>query len=308
MGARSGNSSVTAQPADPAGVASDATVVLVAERDPFNLRLLQEVCEGAGYRVITAATGSEVLDVVARQRPDLILLDAHVDDPASFEVLRILKADAALGPIPVLLVTPREALESRSRGLELGAEDYVTKPYVVFEARQRIHNALRLARASEPPAQSGVRSASTDDALDRGVGTSRQLAISLEYEHTRAVRYEHPLTCLVLRPAGPDSANETASEDTARRLAVGLRQSLRAVDQVFRSTETELVVLLPETDEHGAGVVMKRLRARLQDGSLSGGDPAVLPPMEMGTATWPAQCTENGETLLDRAREASRSF
>ena len=89
-----------------------SALVLVADPDPFNLRLLHEACEAAGYDVVTAADGPEVLAMVARRPPDLLMLDAKMSEIDAFEILRILKADTSLVNIPVLLVTDEGDLEA----------------------------------------------------------------------------------------------------------------------------------------------------------------------------------------------------
>src|SRR5689334_17200341 len=111
-----------------------------------------------------------------------------------FQVLRILKADHDLVHVPVVLVTADGDDASRQRGFEMGAEDYVTKPYRTFEIQQRLRNVLRLRAApvtasSAPPPNERLEIA---DALT-GAGTTSQLHISLDYAFTRTVRYQRPL-------------------------------------------------------------------------------------------------------------------
>lgn len=285
------------------------SLVLVADDDPFNLRLLQELCEGAGYRVATAADGSDVLDVVARERPDLILLDVAMPVLDGFEVLRILKSDADLADIPVVLVTAAGDEESRSRGIELGAEDYVTKPYRVFEIQQRIRNALRLRAAESEAARARerIRSAEFVDPLTRA-GTSQQLVVSLDYEFTRAVRYSHPLTCIVVRLANyvdvVESGGQEAGEGVLVQLAGGLRSCIRGIDQLFRSDLEEFVLLLPETGAEGASVVRERIEARANDRSLWSAAVQPLPRIHIGVASHPDAKVDTGNALFRAALEA----
>src|SRR5262245_33874525 len=167
-----------------------SALILVADADPFNLRLLSELCSTLGYDVVTAADGGAVLDAVARERPDLVLMDVSLPVMDGLQVLRILKADHDLAQLPVLLVTADGDDEARRRGCEMGAEDYVVKPYRSFEIQQRLRNVLRLrtmaANTTNPP----VERFDIADPLT-GTGTTSQLHISLEYEFTRAVRYNH---------------------------------------------------------------------------------------------------------------------
>src|SRR5688500_4710229 len=104
-----------------------SALVLVAEADPFNLRLLTDLCSTLGYEVVTAGDGGAVLDSVARERPHLLLMDAALPVMDGLQVLRILKADANLAHVPVLLVTAEGDEAVQRQALESGAEDYVTK-------------------------------------------------------------------------------------------------------------------------------------------------------------------------------------
>ncbi len=151
-----------------------SALVLVADPDPFNLRLLHEACEAAGYDVVTAADGPEVLAMVARRPPDLLMLDANMSEVDAFEILRILKADTSLENIPVLLVTDEGDLDSRRRGIELGAEDYLTRPYRVFEIQQRVRNVLRATRQDRLGIPESTPPADQRDPVT-GAGTPSQL-------------------------------------------------------------------------------------------------------------------------------------
>lgn len=263
----------------------------MADADPFNLRLLQEVCEAGGHRVITSGDGTEVLDVVARERPHLILLDAAIPGLDGHEVLRILKADDVMSTIPVLMVTAAEDVDGRRRAIELGAEDYVSKPYLVFEVQQRIRNTLRALREGRQ----------SDGESDLLVGTAQQLGISLEYELTRAVRYHHSLACIVLRVGNHQQLVETAGGRWQRAIGAVLCACVRATDQVYISGGDEFVILLPETGVQGAQVVLDRVRLRLEHGIES---VPVSPVVAGGFAVYPDATVDDGVTLLSMARRA----
>lgn len=281
-------------------------LVLVADDDPFNLRLLQELCEGAGYRVVTAGDGGDVLDVVARERPDLILLDVAMPVLDGFEVLQILKSDADLAAIPVVMVTASGDEESRSRAVELGAEDYVTKPYRVFEIQQRVRTALRL-RAAETEAalaRERIRSSELVDPLTHA-GTSQQLVVSLDYEFTRAARYRHPLTCVIVRIGNyvdlVEAGGQECGEGVLVQVASGLRTCIRGIDHVFRSDLEEFALLLPETAAEGAKVVRERIEQRAKDSTLWGAAVEPLPRIRIGVASYPETEVDNGGALLRAA-------
>ena len=282
-----------------------SALVLVADPDPFNLRLLHEACEAAGYDVITAADGPDVLAMVARQPPDLLVLDAKMSEIDAFEILRILKADANLGSIPVLLVSNEGDHDERRRGIELGAEDTLTRPYRVFEIQQRIRNVLRATRRERLGIPESVPPADQRDPVT-GAGTPSQLLISLDYEHTRATRYGHPLTCMVVRLCNAADIATASQDGTADRamglIGAGLKGCIRAVDHLFRLRRDEFCILLPETDGTGAGYVLRRLQGQVETGELWSGGVAPRPDVEIAMISTPEVTAKSGDDLLKHAR------
>ncbi len=276
-----------------------SALVLVAEADPFNLRLLSDLCSSLGYEVVTAGDGGAVLDSVARERPHLVLMDAALPVMDGLQVLRILKGDQNLAHVPVLLVTAEGDSEARRLGLALGAEDYVTKPYRSFEIQQRLRNVLRLQVAagtisSYPPDRLEIADPST------GAGTSSQFRISLDYEFTRAVRYGHPLGCVVVRCTNAGSLPPDAQRRVFVQLTSALRGCIRNVDQLFRSSSDAFSILLPETDDRGCAKVLARVS------SLAARDPfdADLEPRPFvvtAAASYPHDKVADGESLWARA-------
>ncbi|MBI5793008.1 MAG: response regulator [Rhodocyclales bacterium] len=109
-----------------------------------NRRLLEAQLAAEGIAVRSAASGGEALAVVAAQAPDLILLDVMMPDLDGFEVTRRLKADARTSAIPIILITALEDSASRIKGLDAGAEEFITKPVSRAELRVRVRNMLRL--------------------------------------------------------------------------------------------------------------------------------------------------------------------
>lgn len=284
-----------------------SALVLVADPDPFNLRLLHEACEAAGYDVITAADGPDVLAMVARQPPDLLVLDARMSQIDAFEILRILKADQSLMNIPVLLVSDEGDHEARRQAIELGAEDTLTRPYRVFEIQQRVRNVLRATRRDRLGIPESAPPADQRDPVT-GAGTPSQLLISLDYEHTRATRYGHPLTCLVVRVSNTAeiaAASGDGTADTAMALiGTGLKGCIRAVDHLFRLRRDEFCILLPETDGEGAGYVLRRLEGQVATGELWGSKLAPTPTVELAVTSMPETSVKSGDDLLKKTRHS----
>jgi two-component system, OmpR family, alkaline phosphatase synthesis response regulator PhoP len=118
--------------------------VLVVE-DDASLRLgLEKTLRSEGYRVRVATTGSEGLESALAERPDLILLDLMLPNMNGFEVLKELRQRNA--DLPVIILTAKGSEEDKVRGLALGADDYVTKPFGVMELLARVDAQLRRKR------------------------------------------------------------------------------------------------------------------------------------------------------------------
>jgi DNA-binding response OmpR family regulator len=116
-----------------------ATVLLV--EDERKLRdLVRSYLERAGFTVLSTESGAEALTLAASASPDLVVLDLGLPDVAGETVARELRA---AGPIPILILTAKSAEEDRIRGLELGADDYVTKPFSPRELVLRVQAILR---------------------------------------------------------------------------------------------------------------------------------------------------------------------
>jgi diguanylate cyclase (GGDEF)-like protein len=286
-------------------------LILVADADPFDLRVLSELCSTLGYDVVTAADGGAVLDAVARERPDLVLMDVSLPVMDGLQVLRILKADQDMAQVPIVLVTANGDEEARQRGVEMGAEDYVTKPYRSFEIQQRLRNVLRL-RAARAPNSSGPPPPERFDIADplTGAGTTSQLHISLEYEFTRAVRYNHPLSCVVARCVNYAQIAASLGGGSAQRvivqLATALRGCIRNVDHLFRSGADEFTILLPETGARGCRIVVDRLEATTGRDELFDADVRPRPSISVASACYPSRKVEDGESLWRGVAEMLR--
>lgn len=120
--------------------------LLVVEDEPTLRELLSASLELSGFQVITAETGTQALEAVRAQRPDLIVLDVMLPDFNGFEVARRLRerpVGQEAGHPPILFLTARDAAEDRISGLRAGGDDYVTKPFNLEELILRIQAVLR---------------------------------------------------------------------------------------------------------------------------------------------------------------------
>ncbi len=119
-----------------------AARILVAEDDPKQASLVRRYLEREGHAVVTVGDGRAALDEARRRRPDLLVLDVMMPRVDGLDVCRILRAES---DVPIILLTARSTEDDLLLGLDLGADDYVTKPYSPRELVARVRAALRRA-------------------------------------------------------------------------------------------------------------------------------------------------------------------
>jgi len=118
--------------------------ILMVDDNPADLQVLQTILEGQGCRLLTARDGAGTLSVAAKEKPAVILLDIMMPDMDGLDVCRNLKADQATFEIPVIFLAAPEKTEDKVRGLEMGAVDYITKPFQPEEVIARVTTHLTL--------------------------------------------------------------------------------------------------------------------------------------------------------------------
>ncbi|MGH7783595.1 MAG: response regulator, partial [Candidatus Binatia bacterium] len=120
--------------------------ILVVDDTPRNVKLLADVLNVKGYAVVTAASGREALAQVEAERPDLILLDIVMPEMSGYEVCRKIRENPATNILPVIMVTALDPGEERVKGIEAGADDFLTKPINQAELLARVKSLLRIKK------------------------------------------------------------------------------------------------------------------------------------------------------------------
>jgi two-component system phosphate regulon response regulator PhoB len=127
--------------------------ILVVDDEPDAIELLEFNLKSAGFEVLAAADGAEALKKARVILPDLIVLDLMLPEVDGLEVCKLLRRDSATAGIPILMLTAKAAEIDRVLGLELGADDYVTKPFSPRELMLRVKGLLRRRVAMESKAE-----------------------------------------------------------------------------------------------------------------------------------------------------------
>jgi two-component system, OmpR family, response regulator MprA len=174
--------------------------VLLVDDDPRILRMLERTLGAEGYAIAAVPDGGAALARVERSLPDLIVLDVAMPGLDGLAVTRRLRAKRL--PVPILLLTARDALEDRVAGLDAGADDYLVKPFEVEELAARVRALLR---RNHPP---GEQLAFADLIVEPDAGTARRGGREL-----RLTRRETELLELLLRNARAVVTREQALEE-----------------------------------------------------------------------------------------------
>jgi two-component system alkaline phosphatase synthesis response regulator PhoP len=128
--------------------------VLVVDDDKEIVRLVRSYLEKAGYHVLVAYDGETTLHKLRCEKPDLLILDLMLPDRDGWDITRLIRTDAQLAAIPIIMLTARVEDSDKIVGLEIGADDYVTKPFNPQEVVARVRALLRrshLERGATPP-------------------------------------------------------------------------------------------------------------------------------------------------------------
>jgi adenylate cyclase len=123
--------------------------ILIVDDTPANVKLLEDLLGFHGYEVEAAGSGEEALGLIRERLPDLVLLDVLMPGLTGYDVCRAIRSDSSLAMLPVVMVTALEAREERVKGIEAGADDFLSKPINAPELLARVRSLLRIRRLYE---------------------------------------------------------------------------------------------------------------------------------------------------------------
>jgi len=282
--------------------------LLVAEDDDGVRQLLRETFAERGLTVEEAWTGAQTLQLARERQPDLILLDVQLGDDDGFALCRQLKADPATAAVPIIFLTARHAVHDRVRGLELGAVDYVPKPFELEELLARVGSALRV-KASQDALRARQEELETlvhTDALT-GLYNRRFLDERIAQEVVRAQRYRQALAFVMLDIDHFKRINDvyghSIGDQGLRLLADLVRAELRLTDVAVRWGGEEFLLMLPATDRDGAARLVERIRAQLRRLPLSVDGQAIYLQISAGVTELRAE-GDSIDAAVERADQA----
>lgn len=237
--------------------------LLLVDDVPANLDVLLEHLQDEQVRLLAATSGKDALRLALQDPPDLILLDVMMPGMDGYEVLRQLKDHTATREVPVIFVTAMSDAVDETKGLALGAVDYIAKPFIVPVLKARIKNHLELKRKSDLLAHLAQIDGLT------GISNRRHLEIRLGQEWDRCQRHRHPLSLVMIdvdhfKPFN-DHYGHGHGDDCLRHVSRALSAcSRRSGDLLARYGGEEFVALLPDTPAEQAARTAEKLRKAVQ--------------------------------------------
>jgi diguanylate cyclase (GGDEF)-like protein len=312
---------------DDASLRLEGRLVLLVDDDRAVLELLRRGLEPQGYQFVEAEDGTQALTAIRKHHPDLILMDVEMPGMGGVEVCRIVKANQGAGFAftPVILMTAGRS-SGKVEGLELGADDYLVKPFDMHELSARVKSMLRLKALQDTlleknkeldrinkeleEKRAALEHLSRTDGLT-GLINRRHFEERLQAEWARSVRYRSPLSCMLLDIDHFKKVNDTwghpFGDVVLKEVAAVARRALRDVDVLARYGGEELIALLPETSPDEAWRAAERVRMGVEAMRLT--CRTVEPPQvvrctaSIGVSTAPGPSVQSLEQLVQTADE-----
>ncbi|MCV2352277.1 diguanylate cyclase [Paucibacter sp. Y2R2-4] len=259
--------------------------LLIVDDQAVNIQALYQVF-AADHQVFMATSGAQALAICRDKQPDLVLLDVQMPVMDGYEVCRQIKADAQLQDLPVVFVTAHSDAEAETHGLEVGAVDFISKPFTPAVVRARVKTHLTLKLQADL-----LRQMAFVDGLT-GVHNRRFFDERLDAEFQRARRSSGTLAVLIADvdffKRYNDQYGHQAGDEVLRQVAQLMRSQLkRPADLISRYGGEEFACILPDTPLQGALTLAAEMEAALKAAHIAhaGSDVGPYLTLSLGVAT-----------------------
>ncbi|ATW26883.1 diguanylate cyclase [Candidatus Formimonas warabiya] len=256
--------------------------VMIVDDSKFNLYLLKDMMEKAGYEVRTFTSGSQAITSAEKDPPDVILMDIIMPEIDGYEVCRRLKANDLLKDIPVIFLSANTDPFNRVKAFEVGGADYVPKPYNFEELEARVGLQLKLRQYQIELEEKNEELRQTLEQLEHAVQRLREMSVTdhltqlanrrgiiekIQNEIARYHRSKHKFSLIMCDIDHFKRINDTYGHECGdyilERIAALLKSSVRAVDSPARWGGEEFLLLLVETNYRGARVLAEKIRTKI---------------------------------------------
>lgn len=283
--------------------------ILIVDDSKLIAHVARSILTKRGHEVLWAQDGPAGFDLAKTQVPDLILLDLVMPLMDGYEVCQRLKADATMFDIPVIMLTSKAESGDKVKGLEMGAVDYVTKPFDEGELLARVNIHLRLKELYEDLQEKNRRlqEIANRDGLT-GLYNHRYFQEQLVKDFARAQRYLQPLSCVLFDIDHFKQFNDTYGHQTGdiilKTMGELILGSIRESDLAARYGGEEFALILYYTTPEGALDVAERLCRVVRDYEFDKGGELLHITISAGVATFPHATIHEPRKLIECADKA----
>ncbi len=264
--------------------------VLIAEDDSTTRRRLEKLLEEMDFEVVSCSDGLDAWEIIQSENaPHLLLLDWMMPGINGIEICQKIRKRAREPYTFILLLTSKGERGDYVKGMEAGADDYITKPYNHNELRVRLTAGKRIVELNEEllSVRDNFERQATYDKLT-GLYNRHFMVEILEKEFSRALRYQHDLSCLLLDLDNFKDVNDTFGHTfgdlVLREFSAGLEQNVRKSDISIRYGGEEFMVLLPNTGVAGAQIIAEKIRATCEKKKYDDGHNSIAVTVSIGIA------------------------
>lgn len=242
--------------------------ILIVDDVPANIKMLREVLKSK-YDIIFATNGLEALELLkSRELPDLILLDIMMPEMDGYEVCRILKADDLTSKIPVIFITSKDEEDDEVKGFELGAVDYITKPFSIPVVNARVQTHVELKQQREI-----LENLSSIDGLT-GIPNRRNFDEFLDRNWHFCMRASMTISLIMIDidhfKIFNDQYGHLEGDECLKKVAATLKSCInRDTDMMARYGGEEFACILPATDIEGALSIAESMRKSIEALSIT---------------------------------------
>ncbi len=276
--------------------------VLVIEDHPDQRDLLAIVLQREGYKVVTAANGVEALEKLESENIQIALSDIMMPKMDGFELIKRIRSNPALKSIYLILITARIQEGDRVRGLDLGADDYITKPFSFSELLARVRVGSRVVQY-----QQHLEYQTQVDSLT-GLYNRRAFEKKVHEEFERSKRYHSPLSLLILDIDNFKTINDTyghhGGDAALVKISETFREKTRQSDFPARYGGEEFVLILPETDEENAILVAGKVHDAIRSCAFGTSTRSFTLTVSIGVASSSARYYSDWREMLNDADRA----
>lgn len=283
--------------------------ILIIDDSKLILHVAKTILSKQGHQVLLAEDGKTGLQEAAMEHPDLILLDLILPGMDGYQVCQQIKKAAITSDIPVIMLTSKSEPSDKVRGLEMGASDYVTKPFDEGELMARVNIHLQISKLHESLKEKNrqLKELANRDGLT-GLHNHRYFQETIYKDFQRALRYHESLSCVMLDIDHFKKFNDTYGHQTGdmvlKTLGSLIDKLTRDSDLSARYGGEEFTLLMYHTGPQEAFMVAERLRKAVEQHKFQADNLVLTTTISLGVVSFPHPEIADAKAMIECADKA----